>query len=209
VFRYPLEIKAVSPRNLWIEDASGECVAVAERKAGALRDPGATIRIRGCEGGRPASEILRVEDEGPRSVADGSKEVAKENLPHERLSADVLKRRYDGPGVPGANRRPLHHSVYGSDGRCLGMVGVRSHWEGIWEIADASGRVIGRVLKERMFSRECNVELHGEGAMSLRRRGLFSGGLQLARSEVVTTSEDEEKLLLAGVIFVLLEGADG
>lgn len=209
MFRYPLEIRAVSPRNLWIEDASGEWVAVAERKAGTLRDPGTTIRVRGCEGGRAAGEIFRIEDDRPHPVAEDLKVITKENLPYERLSADVLRRRYDGPGVPGADRRPLRQLVYEPDGRCLGMLGVRSHWEGIWEIADASGRRIGRILKERMFSRECNVELRGEGAMSLRRRGFFSGGLELARSEAVTLSEDEEKLLLAGVIFVLLEGADG
>lgn len=209
MFRYPLAIRTVSSKNLWIGDASGAWVADAAVEVGDLRDHGSTIRVRGRDGGRSEGEILRIEGSDTSLAGDVSNAGEGEGFPQERLSADVLKRRYDGPGVPGAGLRPLDHLVYEPGGRCLGMLGVRSHWQGLYDVADASGVEIGRILKERMFSRDCDVEMRGIRVMSLRRRGLFSGAMALARHDAVTISEDEEKLLIAGVVFLLLGGADG
>jgi hypothetical protein len=206
MFHYPLRIEIVSPRHLWIRNPSGEPFAIAE--GGTPREPG-IIRVRRSGDGRPADEILRVVDTAsergmPLGTPDGGK-----NLPSERLSAERLKRWYSGPGVPGEDARPFHYRVLDPDASLLGLLRVESSWRGTWEIADASWAVVGRLVREGMFSRDSNVEFAGRVAMRLRRRSLLFGGMELSEAEPVTLSDEQEKLTLACVATMLLAGSSG
>jgi hypothetical protein len=206
MFHYPLRIETISTRHLWIRDALGEPVATAE--GGTPREPG-IVRVRRFSDGRPADELLRVMDAAlSRGTALGTSEGAVK-LPGERLYAEKLKRWYGGPGVPADEARPFHYHVLDPASGLLGLLRVETSWRGTWEIADASGNVVGCLVREGMFFRDSTVEFAGRLAMRLRRRSLLFGGMELGKAEPSTLSGEQEKLSLACVVVMLLAGSSG
>ena len=120
------------------------------------------------------------------------------------------------------------YAVSGPDGRPLGAVrqrGVRSLWKSTYEVADPNGKTIGVIHEENPFVKVLDslaealpfadalgglffnpaylVDLGGETVLRLKKeRSVFESRFRLDR--LGDFSEDEEDLLLASLMMVLL-----
>jgi hypothetical protein len=120
------------------------------------------------------------------------------------------------------------YAVSGPDGRTLGAVrqrGVHSLWKSTYEVADANGKTIGVIHEENPFVKVLDslaealpfadtlgglffnpaylVDLGGETVLRMQKeRSVFESGFRLEKSG--DFSEDEEELVLASLMMVLL-----
>jgi hypothetical protein len=120
------------------------------------------------------------------------------------------------------------YAVSGPDGRTLGAVrqrGVHSLWKSTYEVADAHGKMIGVIHEENPFVKVLDslaealpfadtlgglffnpaylVDLGGETVLRMQKeRSVFESGFRLEKSG--DFSEDEEELVLASLMMVLL-----
>jgi hypothetical protein len=124
------------------------------------------------------------------------------------------------------------YAVSGPDGRTLGAVrqrGVHSLWKSTYEVADAHGKMIGVIHEENPFVKVLDslaealpfadalgglffnpaylVDLGGETVLRMHKeRSVFESGFRLEKSG--DFSEDEEELVLASLMMVLLLDRD-
>jgi len=103
-------------------------------------------------------------------------------------------------GVPG-------YVIVGPGGGLLGRLSSPAGaweviWHGAYDVADASGWNVGRILRDDPLRPARRVELRGAPVMRLRRQSPPRNGYGLEKTGAIP--EREEELLLAAVVAVVL-----
>ncbi len=111
-----------------------------------------------------------------------------------------------GHGIPHAPQ----YVIRGSEGRRLGTFdfgGGLGAWEVLWrdayDLADTSGRRVGRVYRENPFGRTSYLaDLRGRTAMRVGKVARFPDRYEVERAGHL--ADEDEELLLAGIILTFL-----